>query len=367
MARKILGQQVPLFFNQSVSHLYTRLSTGPLRMPRSGSPENALPMEEEKTDEGVTLGRRQRASAPPADDEAHETDILSMDNASKRTKTAWEPAELWQLCRAYLCSLPLDQDVLGTVPNTSVGWNSLMDRFVEMSPGTSRNTLAIRQLLTRKITGGTVRPRTLAVNFLLECASGVFGSSVAPSLMDCEWSVEHDELLLLARLRSLDETCSNAGRIDAELLAELGTVCRITGRAPDAVLRRWCTLLCFDADVPPVVGLCAKLRALRTTSPEAVPTPEAAEDAGPAPAEIGSSAPQVRSALRGFPWSVQQSGGAVTSYCVLDRTAHKPHVVRACSTWSESAYFAVFSVATCVRVRVSRLLCTSLLTTGRSV
>ena len=179
MARKILGQQVPPFFNQYVSHLYTRLSTGPLRMPRSGSSENALPMEEEKKDEGLTLGRRQRASAPPADDEAHETDILSMDNASKRTKTAWEPAELWQLCRAYLCSLPLDQDVLGTVPNTSVGWNSLMARFAETSRGTLRNTLAIRQLLTRKITGGTVRPRTLLANAALEYGTKYVSERIA--------------------------------------------------------------------------------------------------------------------------------------------------------------------------------------------
>jgi hypothetical protein len=129
----------------------------------------------------------------------------------------------------------------------------VVDSFVQALPETERTPGAIIQRLRIECTPDHFSESQAlnVVGKLLEVSYSEFGSSVAPSQNETEWSSREDVALLLARLAALNETWSDAGQLDVGLQS----MCTITRRDPDSVRRRVSELLPIERNVHPLITL----------------------------------------------------------------------------------------------------------------
>ena len=171
----------------------------------------------------------------------------------KQKPTPWSARERWHLLRAHFRNLPDLGLNFGSMPATDIQKKAVVDSFVQALPETERTPGAIIQRLRIECTPDHFSESQAlnVVGKLLEVSYSEFGSSVAPSQNETEWSSREDVALLLARLAALNETWSDAGQLDVGLQS----MCTITRRDPDSVRRRVSELLPIERNVHPLITL----------------------------------------------------------------------------------------------------------------
>jgi hypothetical protein len=109
-----------------------------------GESRNLLPMNEspgQDSDNGNPTERDPSPMEAPLNEEGSDgTSLIELAAKSNEKSEKWNSEERFQVLRAYIQNLASRLGVFGALPATNGEWTTLVDRFKEASPQTTRGS-----------------------------------------------------------------------------------------------------------------------------------------------------------------------------------------------------------------------------------